>query len=35
VNYQETLNRAVEKATADLLSQKSFQDALCGKCSSP
>ena len=32
-NYQETLNRALEKATADLLSQKSFQDALCGKCS--
>jgi hypothetical protein len=33
-NYQETLNRALEKATADLLNQKSFQDALCGKCSS-
>jgi len=35
VNYQETLNRAVEKAMAELLFQKSFQDALCGKCSSP
>ena len=34
-NYQETLNRALEKATAELLSQKSFQDALCGKCSPP
>ena len=34
-NYQETLNRALEKATAGLLSQKSFQDALCGKCSPP
>jgi hypothetical protein len=34
-NYQETLNRALEKATADLLAQKSFQEALCGKCSSP
>jgi len=32
-NYQETLNRALEKAMADLLSQKSFEDALCGKCS--
>ena len=34
-NYQETLNRAVEKAMADLLSQKAFQEALCGKCASP
>ena len=34
-NYQETLNRALEKATAELLSEKSFQDALCGKCSCP
>jgi len=34
-NYQETLNRALEKATAELLAQKSFQDALCGKCASP
>lgn len=34
-NYQETLNRALEKATAELLAQKSFQDALCGKCSGP
>jgi hypothetical protein len=34
-NYQETLNRALEKATAELLSEKSFQDALCGKCSLP
>ena len=33
-NYQETLNRALEKATATLLAQKPFQDALCGKCSS-
>jgi len=34
-NYQETLNRALEKATASLIAQKSFQDALCGKCSPP
>ena len=33
-NYQETLNRALEKATAALLAQKPFQDALCGKCAS-
>jgi hypothetical protein len=33
-NYQETLNRAVEKATADMLRQKKFRDALCGKCAS-
>jgi hypothetical protein len=34
-NYQETLNRALEKAMSGLLSQKSFQDALCGKCPPP
>ncbi|HVP62050.1 MAG TPA: hypothetical protein VMT11_15910 [Myxococcaceae bacterium] len=34
-NYQETLNRAIERATADLLAHQSFQDALCGKCSGP
>ncbi len=33
-NYQETLNRAVEKATSDLLRQKKFREALCGKCAS-
>jgi len=33
-NYQETLNRALEKATFDLLAQNAFQDALCGKCAS-
>jgi hypothetical protein len=33
-NYQETLNRALEKATLELLSQPAFQDALCGKCAS-
>jgi hypothetical protein len=31
-NYQQTLNRALEKATFELLSQSAFQDALCGKC---
>jgi hypothetical protein len=33
-NYQETLNRALEKATSDMLRQKKFRDALCGKCAS-
>ncbi len=33
-NYQETLNRALEKATADLLRQRKFREALCGKCAS-
>ena len=31
-NYQETLNRAIEHATTDLLNQKAFRDALCGQC---
>ena len=34
-NYQETLNRALEKAFSNLLAQKAFLDALCGKCASP
>jgi hypothetical protein len=34
-NYQETLNRAMEKAMSDLLGKKSFQDALCGTCAAP
>jgi hypothetical protein len=33
-NYQETLNRAIEKATSDMLRQKKFREALCGKCAS-
>ncbi len=32
-NYQETLNRALDEATAHLLSAPGFADALCGKCS--
>jgi hypothetical protein len=34
-NYQETLNRALEKAVSNLLAEKGFLDALCGKCASP
>jgi hypothetical protein len=34
-NYQETLNRALEKAVSNLLAEKAFLDALCGKCASP
>ena len=33
-NYQETLNRALERATSDMLRQKKFREALCGKCAS-
>jgi hypothetical protein len=33
-NYQETLNRALDDATAQLLRAPGFADALCGKCSS-
>jgi hypothetical protein len=33
-NYQETLNRSIERAMADLLAQKDFQHALCGQCAS-
>ncbi len=32
-NYQETLNRALDDATAQLLRVPGFTDALCGKCS--
>jgi hypothetical protein len=32
-NYQETLNRALDEATAQLLRAPGFADALCGKCS--
>ncbi len=32
-NYQETLNRALDDANAQLLSAPGFTDALCGKCS--
>jgi hypothetical protein len=32
-NYQETLNRALDEASAQLLSAPGFADALCGKCS--
>jgi hypothetical protein len=33
-NYQQTLNRALERATLELLAQGGVQDALCGKCTS-
>jgi hypothetical protein len=33
-NYQETLNQALDEATAQLLKAPGFADALCGKCSS-
>jgi hypothetical protein len=31
-NYQETLNRALDNATAQLLNARGLPDALCGKC---
>ena len=34
-NYQETLNRALDHATSELLGAPGFADAMCGKCSSP
>ncbi|MCI0569709.1 MAG: YajG family lipoprotein [Myxococcaceae bacterium] len=33
VNYQETVNRALDNAADQLLSAPGFADALCGKCS--
>ncbi len=33
INYQETLNRALDDATTQLLKTPGFADALCGKCS--
>jgi len=32
VNYQETLNRALDAATKELFDRTDFNDALCGKC---
>jgi hypothetical protein len=32
INYQETLNRALDTAMSNLLTDNGLQDALCGKC---
>lgn len=32
VNYQETVNRALDRALADLLKDAAFAEALCNKC---
>ena len=33
-SYQQTLNRALENAVFNMLRQKKFREALCGKCAS-
>jgi hypothetical protein len=35
VNYQETLDRLMNAAVAELVKAPGFADALCGKCSNP
>lgn len=32
VNYRETINRALDRALADLMKDKAFADALCERC---